>query len=621
MDEIVVTASGFEQAIAEAPATISVITKEELEGKYYRDVTDALQDLPGISIEGGSGGKIESTSINIRGMGESYVLFLVDGKPLGASSEAYYNGFGGGAQVGWLPPMSAIERIEVVRGPMSSLYGSSALGGVINIITKKVTDSWTGSVTLDTVLQENDDAGKTYQGRFYLNGPLVNDKLALVLYGSKYKRSEDDFIGGYARKEREDITGKLRWKFSEAQSLEFETGVAEHENERTAKTGSAGDMANKRTHFSLMHDIDWNSAISTKSFILQEKVDIENGSLESAYRATTINSKTVARLERQVLTMGLEHKKEETDHDASRFPGSSSLKLSRWQAALFIEDEYYLTDDFALTGGLRYDRNQHYGNEVTPRLYGVYHLSPQLVVKGGVSGGYKTPTLKQADDRIVENAARGASWDKGNPNLKPERSTNYELGINWTDPQWFNAGLTVYRTNFEDKIGTHTICQSPSGMANCQGPDGSWRNRMSQYINLDAARLSGVEATFSMPISRAAHFNANYTWSDSEITGGASKGRPLNNTPRHMVNLGLDWKIGDHAGMWAKAKYKSKTIEDGTASIPGYTLVDIGGLYRLHKHLNTFAGIYNLFDKEVNSSDYGKTLDGRRLYLGVTAEF
>ncbi|HCN70973.1 MAG TPA: TonB-dependent receptor, partial [Pusillimonas sp.] len=93
LSDIVVTASGFEQMIADAPATITVIPREELEGRAYRNVTDALQDIPGVSIEGGAGGKLESTNITIRGMNESYVLFLVDGKPLGASSEAYYNGF------------------------------------------------------------------------------------------------------------------------------------------------------------------------------------------------------------------------------------------------------------------------------------------------------------------------------------------------------------------------------------------------------------------------------------------------------------------------------------------------------------------------------------------------
>ncbi|MBN8760238.1 MAG: TonB-dependent receptor [Thiobacillus sp. 65-69] len=621
MDTVVVTAAGFEQDLAQAPATITVITREELDGKYYRDVTDALQDIPGVSIEGGSGGKIENTSVTIRGLNENYVLFLVDGKPLGASSEAYYNGFGGGAQAGWLPPLSAIERIEVVRGPMSSLYGSSALGGVINIITRKVGEKWGGSATLDTVLQENGDAGATYQGRFYLNGPLIEDRLGLVLYGSQYQRDEDDFAGGYAFKKRKDITGKLHWKLTGSQSLELETGVAEHDNVRTAKTGAAGDMANRRTHVGLMHDIEWRQRVSTKSFLIMEDVDIVNGTNESAYKAATVNSKTVIGLDSQMITVGGEYKKEEVNHDASRFPGSTSLDLSRWQAALFAEDEYFITEKLAITGGLRLDHNERFGSEVTPRLYGVYHLTDALVLKGGVSGGYKTPTLKQTDDKIVENAARGAAWDVGNPDLLPERSTNYEMGVAWTVPQRYSAGATYYETRFEDKIDRVEICSSPVGMTNCQGPDGSFRNRINQYTNLDSAELRGLELSFGVHITPQAHFSANYTWSDSEITSGANVGSPLSDLPRHMFNLGLDWKPTSRVGVWGKARYKSRSLEAGTAQIPEYTLVDIGGSYRLHKNLTGFAGIYNLLDKEVETAEYGKTLDGRRLYVGVTAAF
>ena len=187
---VAVTATGFEQEVAVAPASITVIDKEQLKGRYYRDVTDALQDVPGVSIEGGGGGKLESTQIYIRGLGESYTLFMVNGKPLGSSGEAYYNGFGSATQAGWLPPLSAIERIEVIRGPMSSLYGSSALAGVINIITKDVTDEWHGSLSHDVLIQDDSDAGGARQTRYHLSGPLLKDRLGLTLYGSRFNRDE-----------------------------------------------------------------------------------------------------------------------------------------------------------------------------------------------------------------------------------------------------------------------------------------------------------------------------------------------------------------------------------------------------------------------------------------------
>ncbi|MCK9510636.1 MAG: TonB-dependent receptor [Pigmentiphaga sp.] len=622
MQEVVVTASGFEQAIADAPASISVITREQLEGKFYRDVTDALQDVPGVSIEGGAGGKIESTSVTIRGMGENYVLFLIDGKPLGASSEAYYNGFGGGAQVGWLPPLSAIERIEVIRGPMSSLYGSSALGGVINIITRKVPTEWSANLTVDGVFQQHSDAGNAYQARYYLGGPIIKDKLAMTLYGSKYHRQEDHIQGGYARKDRFDNTAKFAWRLTDRQTLEVEGGAARHQNDRTeASSTSPMDMHNKRTHYGLTHDWRWGSGAETRSFGLHEKVSIVNGSLESSYLATTLNSKTVLAFDSHMLTLGAEYKHEETKHDPARFEGSIATNLKRWQAALFAEDEYALTDKLILTGGMRLDQNQHYGTHFTPRFYTIYHLTDNLNLKGGVSGGYKTPSLKQADDNIVEPAARGRSWDKGNSDLQPEKSTNFELGFTYASPENVNFGVMAYYTRFKDKIGKEYICQTPASNPGCVYGNNPPRESIQQYVNLDSATLKGVEVSFGMPLTTGLKFTSSYTYSDSKITSGSQEGKPLNDTPRHMVNLGLDYQANAALNLWTKVRYKSKTIDGGTDQIPAYTMVDLGVKYRFNRHLSGFAGIYNALDKTIGSDEYGKYLDGRRYYAGVTVEY
>ncbi|MBR2148561.1 MAG: TonB-dependent receptor plug domain-containing protein, partial [Campylobacter sp.] len=143
LDEVVVTASGFSQEIKEAPATMNVITKKELERKPYRDVAEAISDIPGVDIS--APGKTGANNISIRGLGNGYVLVLVDGRRQGISGDIGPNGFGE-VMNAFLPPLSSIERIEVIKGPMSTLYGSEALGGVVNIITKKVSDEWGVSV-------------------------------------------------------------------------------------------------------------------------------------------------------------------------------------------------------------------------------------------------------------------------------------------------------------------------------------------------------------------------------------------------------------------------------------------------------------------------------------------
>ncbi|PCC98123.1 TonB-dependent receptor domain-containing protein [Halopseudomonas pelagia] len=625
LNEMVVTAAGYEQQLIDAPASITVIGKDQLEGRYYRDVTDALQDIPGVSIEGGAGGKLESTSINIRGLGESYTLFLINGKPLGASTEAYYNGFGSATQVGWLPPLASIERIEVIRGPMSSLYGSSALAGVINIITKTVGDVWSGRLSYDTQFQEDNNAGTARQANFYLSGPLIEDRLGLTLYGSQFERDEDQIEGGYTDKQRVDGTAKLNLVVNQSNSLEFEAGRAEHDNERTEKSGAPGEMNNVRHHYGVTHDLEWGSNLETRTFIISETVDIENGSIESEYSSTLANSKTVLPLQNQTLTLGGEYKWETTAHDASRFYGAANdLELDRWQRAVFVEDEYYLSDDLSVTAGLRFDENEHYGEEFIPRLYAVYRLADSWVVKGGVSGGYKAPTLKQADPGIVENAARSRAFDMGNADLKPESSVNYEVGLMWDAENGISSGATVYYTEFEDQIGKRLFCDTRDGSDPVCEVGGVTREYINQYVNHDSAELRGVELFFNMPLGPV-DLKTNYTYSDSEIIESRdspeSIGQPFNNLPRHMFNVGLDWKASAAMGLWAKARYKSKSVEDTESQIPAYTLVDIGGLYRLSDSFDVYAGLYNVWDKEVTAEDYGKTLDGRRLNLGVAFNF
>ncbi|MFA6757108.1 MAG: TonB-dependent receptor plug domain-containing protein, partial [Sulfurospirillaceae bacterium] len=142
--QIVTTAGGYEQKITDAPASISVITQEDLEKKPYLNLLDAVRDIEVIDI-GETNDKTNNGTVSIRGMGSDYTLILIDGKKQNNSGDIYPNSFEG-AQLASIPPLSMIERIEVIRGPMSTLYGSDAIGGVINIITKKISQEWAGAI-------------------------------------------------------------------------------------------------------------------------------------------------------------------------------------------------------------------------------------------------------------------------------------------------------------------------------------------------------------------------------------------------------------------------------------------------------------------------------------------
>ena len=261
------SASGYAVDPASAPASISVITRDEIEGKSYRDITEALQHVPGVYVNDGPTSKGGTGEVSIRGMDPKYTLILVDGIPQ-SSQQAYYNGYGSGAEYGWLPPMSAIERIEVIRGPMSSLYGSDALGGVINVITRAVPDAWTGSFNLDTLVQENDESGGRRKGDVYLSGPLIDDTLAATVTGSALRRDEDDIEYGYAEYDRDTTTAKLDWTPNEANALSFEAGYATQDTRADAEhTGSDRQLETQHRHQTLTHRLTWGDHRQTRSFL------------------------------------------------------------------------------------------------------------------------------------------------------------------------------------------------------------------------------------------------------------------------------------------------------------------------------------------------------------------
>lgn len=157
LESVVVTAAGYEQKIKDAPASISVITREELDRKPYMTLLDAVRDIEGIDI-GETVDKTGQGTISIRGMGADYTLVMIDGKRQNNVGDIYPNSFGGN-QFNHIPPLDMIERIEIIRGPMSTLYGADAMGGVINIITKKIADRWTGSATFSRNFQEDSSFG------------------------------------------------------------------------------------------------------------------------------------------------------------------------------------------------------------------------------------------------------------------------------------------------------------------------------------------------------------------------------------------------------------------------------------------------------------------------------
>ncbi|ENX58824.1 MULTISPECIES: ligand-gated channel protein [Acinetobacter] len=634
LDKIVVTASGFEQDIKKAAASISVLTQEQINKKAYRDVTDALKDVPGVVVTGGG----SSSDISIRGMGSAYTVIMVDGKKVNTRS-VRPNSDNSGIEQGWLPNIGAIERIEVIRGPMSGLYGSDAMGGVINIITKKNVTEWTGSIKLDTTLQENSDSGNQYQTNAYIAGPLIANLLSFKANGLYSQRDEDKIYGGYSKQKiraggaafsltpNDDHTIDLEYQRS-IQNRDATVGksISPVQTGRNKPANSLTDYY--RTEYSLTHR-GKIGAVETHSYIQRE--ENENPSRNMEATNTTFNTINKINFDRHSLSFGGMYLKEELDDKGNQLSVGGAKPVSnldRYSWALFAENAWNIVDDFTLTTSLRLDKDEKFGDHWSPKVYGVWGLNDNWVIKGGVSTGYKTPALRAT---VAEwGQATGGGQSKGvivgNPDLKPEKSVNYEVSFNWDNLDNLTAGLTLFNSEFKDKITEVRTCQGKNvGALECD-----WLGEKFDFVslreNVDKASMRGAEATFGWKVLPNVNLSANYTFTDTEQKSGVNKGKPLNEMPKHMFNTTADWEINDQFSSWGRINYRSKTSDylSRTAMAkgkPAYTMVDVGVNYKPTQNIAVAAGIYNLFDKEIDTATYNYVLDGRRYNLGVTYSF
>lgn len=261
LEKMVISAAGFEQKITDAPASISVIDQEELTRRPYMTLLDAVRELEGVDI-GETRDKTGQGTISMRGMGQDYTLILIDGKRQNNHGDIYPNNFGGN-QFNHIPPLDAIERIEVIRGPASTLYGADAMGGVINIITKKDVAKWSGSVTAGYTLQSDDDYGDDQSLDLYLAGPLVPGLLNMTIRGSRYERDASSpgydavvdpaghvhtrslgFGGGGKTVNNTNTTAgaSLIWTPAENQTVTLDWDTSRQEYDNKIKTNDSGDL-------------------------------------------------------------------------------------------------------------------------------------------------------------------------------------------------------------------------------------------------------------------------------------------------------------------------------------------------------------------------------------------
>ncbi|MEE3704368.1 TonB-dependent receptor [Campylobacter sp. CX2-8023-23] len=517
LDKSVVSASGFAQSIKDAPATISIIGGDEIQNRPIRDLGDIVQDIPGVSTEISKTG---SSSIKMRGMASKYTLILVDGKRI--NMDAAFDGNGFDSTSGFLPPVSMIEKVEVIRGPASLIYGSDAMGGVINIITKKNVDKASATISLETRLQEHHN---TWGNMYGLNGNVLAPLgygFTLSLRGKYYDSGQNKFykkdIPGYVDTRSNNpytshsptgyvnysLGGKLNYDIDGANSvyLDSEYGFQ--------RLGSLNTSSSQITVVHEYHKYDnsighsgeyqWGKTNSYIQYALTEKiphivsnVGDEKGEKNRANRVVydnfIISNQNMMNFDYNdygslILNFGPYLSFENLDNHQTNY------SANQYTIAGYAEGEYLFNEYISTTLGGRVNHIITYGTFFNPRAYLNVYPTDLLTLKFGISSGLKAPDLGSRYDGYYSTDTTTDRY--GNNGLDVERTLSYELSAiyEWL---WADISATAYYTQFNDAISTQTYQsgqQLPNGYGDCGAYGGAFAQYMKMLIKLYQKALS-----------------------------------------------------------------------------------------------------------------------------------
>lgn len=633
LDEIVVTGTRSNRTIGDTPVRTEVVTRKELEKTHARNVAEALENVPGLQLRAihGKAGQ----EVWMQGISADRVLILVDGLPMTATT-------GSAVDVSQLALLD-VKRIEVVKGAGSAQYGSAAIGGVINVITRDIKPGVSGELTLDggsygdqNPSAENPDLAR-YGARASVD--MASEQLRLRLSGShQHTDGLDPEPATWARPgdeyDRNQFSSRLEWRPSDGQRLFAELGYFDEASGSrfltakagtTLKQGKEESVERQRAVLGGKHSLTEQQTLTWN--LLREDLqddaykysafgtfDQRQASQELS-QASVHTEVTVGDDHLLMVGADLHHETLEQSVDgASELVGGERSRNSK---ELWLQDTWMPTERWEWVAGLRGQRDSDFGNHYAPKLSTRYELTPgwaaSQYLRASWSGGYRVPNLKERYFRF-DHSQLGYVV-QGNPDLRPEVSQNLQLGwgVNYLSAGWFE--INAYQNLIEDLIQTQF-----DPVATAIRGDGVDVHR---YANVDNARTRGVETTAGWQFAPGWELTAGYTYTDAE---DRATGKALPKRPRHQARLGLDGQAGIPGLSWSvRLRNQSSEFVDTNEAMksPGYTTVDLKLNQALGDNLRLFAGIDNVTDKQRDfddSDDFGPVA-GRFVYLGATLGF
>ena len=594
------TAFGQEQAITDVQASVQVLDQKVIKSTSGRTVAQVLNEAIGLNVKDGG----STTDVSMRGFDDSQTLILVDGlRRTGKYGNSDISGIS----------LEDIERVEIVRGPMSALYGADAVGGVINIITKEAAKETTAKVS---VLGGIADNGERETGIVRTTVNVGGEKISHTISAEATERGDyredGTSIGTDLRRESHQfVSYGNTLKFGE-DSLRTRLEFVRQDDNGVASDGVDTHEQEKRYQASAIYNhVDDDYTLDTNFGYGYSDTNVNRSGTDETTEYTQGEANAYLRhftTDNVVNIIGIGGRYE--DIEVSSFTQTADRKNFN----VLYQNEWSITENFSTVLGIRYDDFSDFGDSTNPRVSAKYNID-NVYFRAGYGEAFKAPQFTDMYVQIIRGGGpRGTSIITGNPDLNPETSKTYELATGYARND-LTVDLVYHHTKFKEKINSY--------MDSMDIPNNTF---YFTYDNIDRATIEGVElSTTYHPINELG-INASLEYLD---TKDDTTGERLTGSARYTAKVRLSYAQ-------ANTNYflNFKSLRDYYAGTEvrtdpnvdyDYHIIDVKVTHALSDTLELSAGIDNI---QNNKMEYGMALFGtpndpgeRYYYVGATAKF
>lgn len=581
LDEVVVEAFRLPSSITDTGSSVWIVDEAMIKSRAYMQMTDALTSVPGVTVNqnGAFGGQ---ATARIRGASSDQTLVLIDGIVVNDVSSP-----GGGFNFGTID-ISDVQRIEVLKGPQSTLWGSDAIGGVINIVSKKPERGLTGDVSA-----------------------------AAGSFGTQQYRAA--IAGG-------NDTGDFRISYNDITSdgiskAEEDDGNPEEDNydsQTLAVKGGVNLPADARLQFSY-RSTDSDTEFDSFGFVtgVQDGDELTQTELTSAQVTLTFPF-FGDRLQNTIRYGDTELERNSFSNGAPGFSAQGERQVLQYQGTVLISDAHQVsvgyedeeaddgtntssntgifalyqldaTEDITVSLGVRQDDNDEYGSETVSRVSAAWAFNSNIDLRASWGEGFKVPTIFQTTFFCCGAVAP-------NPDLKPEVSEAFDIGVDWRFLDGdASLSLTYFNQDTENQI--------------------NFSFGIGGYENIDEVESKGVELAFDYQINETLFVSTNISHIDSED----GNGQELIQLPALTADVAVNWQPLPKLSTTLAVVYNDEE-EHSRGTLNSWTRLDLSAIYLLNEHVELFGRMENLGDKDYQQI-FGYGTPERSGYVGVTYTF